>query len=328
MADKGKNPGQEPPEAAFSGQGPIGQAPIGKAPPGHRSGFVAIVGRPNVGKSTLLNGILGQKLAIITRKPGTTRRRLLGVHTADKAQAIFFDTPGLERPDTKLGRFLLEEVKAAVSGADFVLFVTDGRDEGEDVQAIDLLGRAGTPFFFVLNKVDLIKDKRALLPLFERYSKVGGFEEYFPVSALKGDNVQSLLAHLLECLPEGPRYFPPGMVTDVSEAGLVEEFVREQVYHQLHREVPYAVAVQVDEMARDPETDRLHIEAIIYVERKSQRGIVVGKGGARIKSIGQAARLELEKRLGASLYLGLQVRIKPNWRQRDAALHDLGYKMD
>ena len=206
--------------------------------------------------------------------------------------------------------------------------MTDGRDEGADVQAIELLGKAGTPFFFVLNKVDLIKDKRKLLPLFERYSKVGGFEEYFPVSALKGDNVQSLLAHLLECLPEGPRYFPPGMVTDVSEAGLVEEFVREQVYHQLHREVPYAVAVQVDEMARDPETDRLHIEAIIYVERKSQRGIVVGKGGARIKSIGQAARLELEKRLGASLYLGLQVRIKPNWRQRDAALHDLGYKMD
>jgi GTP-binding protein Era len=301
---------------------------MGQVAPGHRSGFVAIIGRPNVGKSTLLNRILGQKLAITTHKPGTTRRRLLGVHTMAKAQAVFFDTPGLERPDTKLGRFLLEEVKVAVSGADFVLFVTDGRDEGEDFQAIELLGKAGTPFFLILNKVDLIKDKGKLLPLFERYSKVGGFEEYFPVSALKGDNVPSLLAHLLKSLPEGPRYFPPGMVTDVSEAGLVEEFVREQVYHQLHREVPYAVAVKVDEMERDPKTDRLHIEAIIYVERKSQRGIVIGKGGARIKSIGQAARLELEKRLGASLYLGLQVRIKPNWRQRDAALHDLGYKID
>jgi GTP-binding protein Era len=295
-------------------------------PPGHRSGFVALVGRPNVGKSTLLNQILGQKLAITTRKPGTTRRRLLGVHTRPEGQAVFLDTPGVERPGSKLGRFLLEEVKAAFSSADIVLFITDAQDEPADIQALDLLGNTGTPFYLVLNKVDLIKDKKKLLPLIERYSRIGGFEEFFPVSALKGVNVDNLISALMIRLPEGPRYFPSDVTTDASEQSLVAEFVREQVYHQLHKEVPYAIAVQVSEMERDPDSDRLRIEAIIYVERKSQRGIVIGKGAERLKQIGQAARLEIEKRFGEEVYLGLQVRLKPNWRQRDSALHDLGYE--
>ncbi len=297
-------------------------------PPGHRSGFVALVGRPNVGKSTLLNKIMGQKLAITTHKPGTTRRRLLGVHTRPEGQAIFLDTPGVERPGSKLGRFLLEEVKAAFSSADIVLFMTDAQDEPADIQALELLGNTGTPFYMVLNKVDLFKDKKKLLPLIERYSRIGGFEEFFPVSALKGVNIENLLSALMTRLPEGPRYFPSDVTTDASEQSLVEEFVREQVYHQLHKEVPYAIAVQVSEMERDPNSDRLRIEAAIYVERKSQRGIVIGKGGERLKQIGQAARLEIEKRFGEEVYLGLQVRVKPNWRQRDAALHDLGYKGD
>lgn len=297
-------------------------------PPGHRSGFVAIVGRPNAGKSTLLNRILKQKLAIITHKPGTTRRRLLGVYTRPKGQIVFLDTPGLERPESKLGRFLLEEAKASVAGVDLILFMTDGFNEGADLQAVELLESAGIPFFFVLNKVDLLKDKRKLLPMFERYSKLGQFEEFFPISALKGQNVDNLLKHLFERLPEGPRYYPPGSVTDVSEESLVAEFVREQVYHQLHREVPYAVAVQVLEMARDEKTGFMHIEADIYVERKSQRGIVIGKGGDRLKKIGQAAREEIQNRLGEKVFLGLHVRIKPNWRQRDSALHDLGFKLE
>ncbi|MEE9240907.1 MAG: GTPase Era [bacterium] len=327
MSDGGrrKYPGREiDPAEILSGTSPDSEP----APPGHRSGFAVLVGRPNVGKSTLLNQILGQKLAITTRKPGTTRRRLLGVHTTPQGQAVFLDTPGLERPDSKLGRFLLEEVKAAFSSADVVLFITDAQDEPADIQALELLGDTGTPFFLVLNKVDLMKDKKKLLPLIERYSRIGGFEEFFPVSALKGTNVDRLLSALIARLPEGPRHFSSDTITDASERTLVEEFVREQVYRQLHKEVPYAVAVQVSEMERDPESDRLHIEASIYVERKSQRGIVIGRGGERLKSIGQAARLEIEKRFGEEVYLGLHVRVKPNWRQRDGALHDLGYTTD
>lgn len=296
-------------------------------PPGHRSGFVAIVGRPNVGKSTLLNRILDQKLAIITHKPGTTRRRLLGVYTRPEVQMVFTDTPGLERPASKLGRFLLEEAKAAASGVDIILFMTDGHDERADLQALDLLESAGTSFFFILNKVDLIKDKRKMLPLVERYSRMKSFEEHFPISALKGDNVEAMLEALKASLPEGPRYFPPGMVTDSPERVLIEEFVREQIYRQLHREVPYAVAVQVIEMERDPETGLMRVEANIFVERKSQRGIVIGKGGSRLKQIGQFARADIENRLGEKIFLGLHVRIKPNWRQRDSALRDLGFEV-
>ncbi len=294
-------------------------------PDGHRSGFVAIVGRPNTGKSTLLNRILDQKLAIITHKPGTTRRRLLGVYNRPDAQMVFVDTPGIERPSSKLGHFLLEEAKAAVSGVDVILFMTDGRDEGADLQALELLDNAETPLIFVLNKVDLIKDKKTLLPLFESYSRAGRFKDYFPISALKGENVDRMLSALLKLVPEGPRYFTPGTVTDTPERILAGEFVREQVYRQLHREVPYAVAVQVTEMERDPKSDLLRIEAVIYVERKSQRGIVIGKGGSRLKQIGQGARLDIEKRLGEQVFLGLVVRVKPNWRQRDAALHDLKF---
>ena len=321
MTDKEKTPPEETRAApgGIAGEG---------LPPGHRSGFVAIVGRPNTGKSTLLNRILDQKLAITTRKPGTTRRRLLGVYTKPEGQVIFIDTPGLERPASKLGRFLLEEAKAAVSGGDLIMFMTDGEDEGADLQALELFESAGTPLFFILNKVDTFKDKRKLLPLFERYAKVGRFEEYFPISALKGDGVAGLVSTLVARLPEGPRYYPPDVVTDTPEKTLIEEFIREQVYHQLHREVPYAVAVQVVEMERDPESDRLHIEANIYVERKSQRGIVIGKGASRLKQIGQAAREEIENRMGEKIFLGLQVRIKPNWRQRDAALHELGFEIE
>lgn len=295
------------------------------APRGHCSGFVAIIGRPNVGKSTLLNRFLGQKLAIVTHKAGTTRRRLLGVHTRPKAQAVFFDTPGLERPASKLGHFLLEEVKAACAGADLVLFMTDGHAEEGDLQALALIEQSQAPVFLVLNKVDRFKDKRGLLPLLERYSKAGRYEELFPVSALKGENVDKLLDALCQRLPKGPRYFPEGTLTDAPEAMVAAEFIREQVYRQLHQEVPYAAAVKVIEMERDPVTGRLRVEAEIYVERESQRGIVVGKGGERIKSLGTAARGEIERRLGEKIFLGLQVRVRPNWRQREAALEELGY---
>ena len=295
-------------------------------PPGHRSGFVTILGRPNVGKSTLLNRLLGEKLAIVSRKPGTTRRRLLGVLSRPEAQAVFYDTPGLERPGSKLGRFLLVEIQEACQGADIILFMTEGRDVDADLQALRLLEETGARFVLLVNKVDTVKDKAALLPALERYAAVSRFEELFPVSALKGTNVEKLVKYLLGRLPEGPRYYPPGVLTDASERTLIEEFVREQVYRQLHDEVPYAVAVQVTEMERNPDFGLLHIQASIFVERKSQRGIVVGKGGSRIKELGQAVRPEIERRLGEKVFLGLEVRIKPNWRQRDAALQELGYE--
>ena len=297
-----------------------------EAPEGFRSGFVAIIGRPNVGKSTLLNRILGEKLAIVTRKPGTTRRRLLGVLNAEGAQAVFFDTPGLERPASKLGRFLLEEVKAACSGADLALFLTDDAEGEADESALALLEGARTPALLVINKVDLMKDKAKLLPVLAKCAAADGFRGAFPVSALKGDNVAALVEEIIRTLPEGPMYFSPDMTTDASEAALVEEFVREQAYRQLHREIPYAVAVKVREMERAEGSGLLRIEAEVCVERKSQRGILVGKGGGRIKRIGAASRKEIERRLGERIYLGLEVRLKPNWRQKDAALRELGYE--
>ena len=297
-----------------------------ETPEGFRSGFIAIIGRPNVGKSTLLNRILGEKLAIVTRKPGTTRRRLLGVLNKQNAQAAFFDTPGLERPASKLGRFLLEEVKAACSGADLALFMTDDAEEEVDENALALIEDAGVPAFLVINKVDRIKDKARLLPVLAKYAEEDEFRSTYPVSALKGDNVEPLVEDIIQALPEGPRYFSPDMTTDVSEALLIEEFVREQVYRLLHKEIPYAVAVKVWEMERAEGSGLLHVEAEIYVERKSQRGILVGKGGSRIKKIGELSRKEIERRLGEQIYLGLKVGIKPNWRQKDAALSELGYE--
>ena len=297
-----------------------------ETPEGFRSGFIAIIGRPNVGKSTLLNRILGEKLAIVTRKPGTTRRRLLGVLNTDDAQAAFFDTPGLERPASKLGRFLLEEVKAAYAGADLALFMTDDAEGEVDENVLALIEDAGVPAFLVINKVDRLKDKAILLPVLAKYAEDDGFKSAYPVSALKGDNVEPLVQDIIEALPEGPRYFSPDMTTDVSEALLIEEFVREQVYRLLHKEIPYAVAVKVREMERAERSGLLHVEAEIYVERKSQRGILVGKGGSRIKKIGELSRKEIERRLGEQIYLGLKVGIKPNWRQKDAALSELGYE--
>ena len=297
-----------------------------ETPEGFRSGFIAIIGRPNVGKSTLLNRILGEKLAIVTRKPGTTRRRLLGVLNKQNVQAAFFDTPGLERPASKLGRFLLEEVKAACSGADLALFMTDDAEGEVDENALALIEDAGVPAFLVINKVDRIKDKARLLPVLAKYAEEDEFRSAYPVSALKGDNVEPLVEDIIQALPEGPRYFSPDMTTDVSEALLIEEFVREQVYRLLHKEIPYAVAVKVREMERAERSGLLHVEAEIYVERKSQRGILVGKGGAQIKKIGELSRKEIERRLGEQIYLGLKVGIKPNWRQKDAALSELGYE--
>ena len=293
---------------------------------GFRSGFVAIIGRPNVGKSTLLNRILGEKLAIVTRKPGTTRRRLLGVLNKEGAQAAFFDTPGLERPASRLGRFLLEEVKSACAGADLVLVMSDDAEGKADGNALALLQDAGAPAFLVINKVDLLADKTKLLPVLAKHAGDGGFRSVYPVSALKGDNVEPLVEGIIRTLPEGPRYFSPEVTTDLSEATLVEEFVREQAYQQLHREVPYAVAVKVREMGRAGGAGLLRVEAEIYVERKSQRGILVGKGGERIRKIGERSRKEIERRLGERMYLGLKVGLKPNWRQRDAALRELGYE--
>ena len=300
--------------------------PRHETPEGFRSGFIAIIGRPNVGKSTLLNRILGEKLAIVTRKPGTTRRRLLGVLNTEGAQAAFFDTPGLERPASKLGRFLLEEVKAACAGADLALFMTDDAEGEADENALALIEDAGVPAFLVINKVDRLKDKSKLLPVLAKYAEDDGFKSVYPISALKGDNVEPLVADIIGALPEGPRYFSPDMTTDVSESLLIEEFVREQVYRLLHKEIPYAVAVKVREMERAERSGLLHVEAEIYVERKSQRGILVGKGGAQIKKIGELSRTEIERRLGEQIYLGLKVRIKPNWRQKDAALSELGYE--
>jgi GTP-binding protein Era len=281
----------------------------------HRAGFVAILGRPNAGKSTLLNALMGTKLAIVASKPQTTRTAIQGVLTLPEAQIAFIDTPGIHKSTTPLNKRMMDTVRAAADAPDVVLFVIDSlaRFSEEDAQAVDLAKKAGAPVIAVLNKVDWLEEKPKLLALIERYRALHDFAAYIPISARAGQGLDELRNEIVERLPEGPALYPPDYLTDQPERFLAAEVIREKVLHHTQQEVPHAVAVMIESWEDTPKM--LRIAATIYVERPGQKAILIGAGGAALKKIGTLARQELERSLGRKIFLQTLVKVRAGWRQ-------------
>lgn len=294
----------------------------------HKSGFVAIVGRPNVGKSTLLNRVVGQKIAIMSDKAQTTRNKIQGVYTTDDAQLIFIDTPGIHKPKHRLGDFMVETAYSALREVDVTLFMISAdqkRGKGDDF-IIERLRQGQTPVFLVINKIDKVHPD-ALLAIIEDYSSQMDFAEIVPISATEGNNFETLMKLLIDEMPEGPQYFPEDQITDHPEYFIVSELVREKVLLLTRDEVPHSVAVVVDSMKRD-HNDKVHIQATIIVERDSQKGIIIGKGGKMLKQIGTKARLDIEHLLDDKVFLELWVKVQKDWRDKQTFLTDYGYRKD
>ncbi len=290
-----------------------------------RSGYVSIVGRPNVGKSTLLNSILKEKVAIVTSKPQTTRNRIIGVWTSPAAQVVFIDTPGIHRPVGRLGEFMVKEAVESLRDVDLVILMVEPRDPGDEERSIvELLGRAGKmPVFLVVNKIDTVK-KSVLLPVIDKYTGLYRFDEVIPLSALVGDGIDILLEKTVEYMPEGPKYYPDDIVTDQLERFMVAEIIREKIMSLTEEEIPYSVAVEVTQW--EEREDLIVIRVNIYVEKESQKGIIIGKKGGMLKAVGAAARREIEGLLNARVYLELWVKVKKDWRKKPGALRELGYR--
>jgi GTP-binding protein Era len=291
-----------------------------------RSGFVSLIGRPNAGKSTLLNALVGQKVAIVTDKPQTTRTSIQGVLTLPEAQIVFLDTPGIHKADTQLNKRLMAAVRASIDQRDLLLFVADATQGfgQEDRRAIDLARRAETPVALVLNKIDLIMEKARLLPLIEQYKAAFDFADYLPISATRGKGLDELREAIVARLPEGPAYFPEEHVTDQPERFLAAELIREKVLQATRQEVPHSVAVTVDKWEETPALTRIF--ASIRVERPGQKAIVIGAKAATLKRIGTLARKEMESLFGVKIYLDLHVRVQPAWREKAAFLDALDWR--
>jgi GTP-binding protein Era len=293
-----------------------------------RSGFVAIVGAPNAGKSTFLNKVLGFKLAITSDKPQTTRHRILGVYSQEDLQVVFLDTPGLHQPRRALNKLMVETALATLQEVDAVLFVVEASARGLEAgsKAAGVLTACGKPVVLALNKIDLVSDKSTLFPMLEEVSSWGDWAALVPISAMKGDGTPQVVTELAKCLPEGGPLFPEDMVTDLSVRFLAGELIREKVFRLTEREVPYSVAVTVDEFLEPGEEGRpTAVTATIHVERGGQKAIVIGKGGAMLKKIGTAARLDMERLVGGPVFLDLFVRVEPKWSHQDRGLRKLGY---
>ena len=278
-----------------------------------KSGFVAIVGRPNVGKSTFMNYVLGQKIAIMSDKAQTTRNKIQGVYTKDDAQIVFLDTPGIHKPKHELGEFMVKSAYSALKEVDAVLFmvnVSEKRGPGDDF-IIEKLKGIKTPIFLVLNKIDLVTPE-VLLERVESYKDALDFAGVFPISVLQGNNVNELMEGLINALPEGPQYYPADQITDHPEYFVVSELIREKILQLTQEEIPHSVAVTVDKMQKD-EFDKVHVYANIIVERKSQKGIIIGKGGRLLKEIGTRARRDIQQLLGNKVYLELWVKVEYKW---------------
>jgi GTP-binding protein Era len=296
-----------------------------------KSGFVTILGRPNAGKSTLLNALVGQKLAIVTHKPQTTRNRIQGILNLPaikgrpKAQVILIDTPGVHRPENRLDKKMMQEVRDALEGCDLVLLIIDITQRfgtGEQF-VVDLAKRAGTPVMLLLNKIDLI-DKRMLLPLIEQWSKLHEFREIIPISARKKRGLEELLDAIVGALPEAPAYFPSDQLTDQPMRFLAAEIIREQVLISTQQEIPYATTVLIDSFEEDERLVR--IAATIYCEREGQKGILIGKGGGMLKKIGTEARHQIERALGKKVFLEMFVKVRPGWRDSSDFVEGLDWR--
>jgi GTPase len=296
-----------------------------------RSGFVSIIGRPNAGKSTLLNKLVGEKVAIVTPKPQTTRNRILGIVNVPArkgrpaGQIVFIDTPGVHKPDSSLNKKMMREVHEALEGRDAILLIADATEKFGvgDRFTLDLVKKAGGPVFLLLNKIDRL-EKTRLLPMIAEYSKLHDFREIIPISALSGDGLELLLDRVLAVLPEGPRYFPKEQITDQPERFLAAEIIREKVLLETAQEVPYASTVVVERWDESPRLTS--IAALIYCERDGQKKIIIGRGGEMLKKIGTAARHEIERLLGTRVFLELFVKVRPGWRESREFVEELDWR--
>ena len=292
------------------------------------SGFIAILGRPNVGKSTFLNRIIGQKIAIMSDKAQTTRNKIQGIYTTDDAQIVFIDTPGIHKPQSRLGDFMVESALSTLNEVDAVIFMVNAeqkRGRGDDF-IIERLKNVKKPIYLAINKIDRIHPDH-LLEVMDDYRGALDFKDVFPISALQGNNCQAFIDTLIEDLPEGPQYYPTDQVTDHPERFIAGELIREKVLELTREEVPHSVAVVVDRIKRRDE-EKILIQATIIVERASQKGIIIGKGGKMLKTIGVKARKDIEIMMGDKVYLELWVKVMPNWKDRQIDLRSLGYKQD
>jgi GTPase len=291
-----------------------------------KSGFVTIVGRPNVGKSTLMNHLIGEKLSIISNKPQTTRNTIQTILTKEDYQVVFLDTPGMHRPRHKLGEYMVKVAQNTLNEVDVVLFLTNP-DEAMgpgDKYIIEQLKNVKTPIILVINKVDVAK-KELIPKTIENYSKEFEFSEVVPISALTGDNVDTLMNIIVSKLPEGPQYFPGDMITDQPEKFVISEIIREKILQNLSEEVPHGTAVEIIAMKED-DRGKIDISATIYCEKDSHKSIIIGKGGLMLKKIGQSARIDIENLLGNKVFLELWVKVKKDWRDSPTVLKSLGYQ--
>jgi GTPase len=294
----------------------------------YKSGFISIIGRPNVGKSTFMNKVIGQKIAIMSDKPQTTRNKIQGVLTQDDAQFIFIDTPGIHKPKHRLGDFMVKIAENTLNEVDAVLFMINA-DEGYgrgDQFIMDRLERVKNPVFLVVNKIDLVHPDK-LFPLIEQYKDKYDFEEIIPISALQGNNIDHLLEVLKTHLPEGPQFYPADQVTDHPERFVMSELIREKVLHLTREEVPHSIAVVIENIEKR-ESNAIFIQAVIVTERKSQKGILIGKQGSMLKNVGKAARKDIEALLGSKVYLELWVKVQKDWRNKQTQLFEYGFRED
>jgi len=290
-----------------------------------KSGFIGIIGRPNVGKSTLFNAIIGEKISIIADKPQTTRNKITGIKNFPDAQLVFLDTPGIHKAKTPLNRAMVQTAREALTDADILLMLTeaDSSVHTQDIFLIETLAQVNIPVFLVINKIDLI-EKNLLLPLIDKFRDLYNYREIIPVSALKGNGINDLLQTIKNYLPEGPQYFTGDAFTDATERFLAAEFIREQIMLLTKQEIPYVTSVEIDTFKEDEEKNLIRISATINVEKESQKAIVIGKKGAMLKKIGTQARLQMENLFGSRVFLELFVRVKKDWTSNDKMLRELG----
>lgn len=296
---------------------------------GFKSGFVSIIGRPNVGKSTLINHVIGQKIAIMSDKAQTTRNKIQGVYTSNEAQIVFIDTPGIHKPKHKLGDFMMKIAQNTLREVDLVLYVVDATERfgpGEEF-IIERLKEASAKVFLVINKIDQIEPDK-LLQVIDEYHTKYHFAEVIPISALEGNNVSTLLEQIITYLDEGPQYYPSDQVTDHPERFVVAELIREKVLHLTREEIPHSVAVNIEQMKRREGNDTVYIGATVIVERSSQKGIIIGKRGAMLKEVGKRARTDIEALLGSKVFLELWVKVQKDWRNKASHLREYGFRED
>jgi GTP-binding protein Era len=296
---------------------------------GFKSGFVSIIGRPNVGKSTFLNRVIGQKIAIMSDKPQTTRNKIQGVYTEDEAQVIFIDTPGIHKPKHKLGDFMMKIAQNTLKEVDIIMFMVnaaEGLGRGDEF-IIEKLKQTSQPVFLVVNKIDQVHPDDLLL-LIDKYRVLYDFKEVVPISALEGNNVETLLETIKRYLPEGPQYYPSNQITDHPERFIIAELIREKVLHLTREEVPHSIAVAIDAIEKREGGNAVYVSATIIVERDSQKGIIIGKQGSMLKEVGKRARLDIEALLGSKVFLELWVKVQKDWRNKMSQLRDLGFRED